>query len=142
MANEIGYTGDVTVREAWEILSRDPKAVLIDVRTQPEWNLIGVPDLSSLDKRPLCICWQNYPAMEVNAHFARDVAAAGVAPGDPVYLLCRSGVRSISAAQALTTAGYGACYNVVDGFEGPHDERGHRGTLRGWQADELPWRQG
>jgi rhodanese-related sulfurtransferase len=142
MANENGYAGDVSAREAWESLSRDPKAALIDVRTKPEWSFIGLPDLSSLNKQPLCICWQDYPVMQVNESFVQEVTAAGVAPRDPVYLLCRSGVRSVSAAQALTAAGFGACYNVADGFEGPHDKHGHRGGLRGWQAAELPWRQG
>ncbi len=142
MANGNGYAGDVSSREAWEILSSNPKATLIDVRTQPEWSFIGVPDLSSLGKRAICICWQGYPDMQVNERFAQDVAAAGVAPQDPVYLLCRSGQRSRNAALALTAAGYGPCYNVADGFEGPHDEHGHRGTVAGWQAADLPWRQG
>jgi len=142
MANEHGYAGDVPAREAWKILSDNPKAVLIDVRTKPEWGFVGVPDLSSLAKQTLCICWQNYPVMEVNEAFVKDVAAAGVGAGDPVYLLCRSGVRSIAAAQALTAQGYTACHNILDGFEGPHDEQGHRGAQRGWQAADLPWRQG
>ncbi len=142
MANGNGYAGDVSSREAWEILSRDPKATLIDVRTQPEWSFIGVPDLSTLDKRAICICWQSYPGMQVNERFAQDVAAAGVAPQDPVFLLCRSGQRSRHAALALTAAGYRACYNVADGFEGPHDASGHRGTVAGWKVADLPWKQG
>ena len=142
MANEHGYAGDVSPRDTWDNLTGNPQAVLIDVRTKPEWGFVGVPDLSSLGKQTLCICWQDYPVMQLNDAFVQDVAAAGVAPGDPVYLLCRSGVRSRSAAQALTAAGYDACYNVADGFEGPHDDLGHRGTQRGWQADDLPWRQG
>ncbi len=142
MAKANGYAGDVTAREAWDSLARDPKAGLIDVRTRPEWSFIGLPVLASLDKQTLCICWQDYPVMQVNEDFAQEAAAAGLAPEDPVYLLCRSGVRSIAAAQALTAAGYGACYNVLDGFEGPHDEHGHRGRVAGWQAAGLPWRQG
>lgn len=142
MTDANGYAGDVTARDAWDALSRDPKAVLIDVRTRPEWGFVGVPVLSALDKQTLCICWQDYPVMQINEDFVQEVTSAGVAPGDPVYLLCRSGVRSIAAAQALTAAGYSACYNVLDGFEGPHDDQGHRGTLRGWQAAGLTWKQG
>lgn len=142
MAKANGYAGDVTARDAWDSLTRDPKAALIDVRTRPEWSFTGLPVLASLDKQPLCVCWQDYPVMQVNADFVQEVAAAGLAPEDPVYLLCRSGVRSIAAAQALTASGYGACYNILDGFEGPHDEHGHRGRLAGWQAAGLPWRQG
>jgi rhodanese-related sulfurtransferase len=56
-------------------------------------------------------------------------------------LICRSGVRSRDAAIALTRAGYGPCYNVADGFEGPKDEAGHRGARGGWKAAGLPWTQ-
>jgi len=31
---------------------------------------------------------------------------------------------------------------VKDGVEGPPDARGHRGQVRGWKADGLPWKQG
>ena len=142
MANGAGYAGEVTSREAWEMLEREPKAVLIDVRTQPEWGFVGVPDLSALNKRVVPISWQAYPDMQVNDRFVHEVAKAGVSPDDPVLLLCRSGQRSHHAALALTAQGYSACYNVTDGFEGPHDGDGHRGTVEGWKAAALPWRQG
>ena len=31
------YAGDIDARKAWEILEKDKKAVLVDVRTRPEW---------------------------------------------------------------------------------------------------------
>jgi hypothetical protein len=46
------------------------------------------------------------------------------------------------AAVAMTGEGYAKCYNVLDGFEGPPDEEGHRGKRTGWKVDGLPWRQG
>ncbi|MGL5909808.1 MAG: rhodanese-like domain-containing protein, partial [Phycicoccus sp.] len=76
-----------------------------------------------------------------NEGFVDQVRAAGAEPGRPVYLLCRSGVRSVAAAEALTAAGLGPAYNVLDGFEGPHDAAGHR-TVSGWKNAGLPWRQG
>jgi len=30
---------------------------------------------------------------------------------------------------------------VAEGFEGHHDSQGHRGTVSGWKAEGLPWRQ-
>ena len=36
----------------------------------------------------------------------------------PVYFLCRSGVRSIAAAEAATAAGLGPAYNVARGLRG------------------------
>jgi rhodanese-related sulfurtransferase len=40
----------------------------------------------------------------------------------------------------LADAGY-TTYNVANGFEGQIDAAGHRGTLNGWKAEDLPWRQ-
>jgi rhodanese-related sulfurtransferase len=56
-------------------------------------------------------------------------------------MLCRSGVRSIAAAEAMTAAGYKNCYNILGGFEGPPDQQRHRGTTGGWKAAGLPWEQ-
>ena len=58
----------------------------------------------------------------------------------PVVFLCRSGNRSIGAAEAATEAGIAPSYNVLDGFEGNLDSDGHRGGT-GWRAIGLPWRQ-
>lgn len=141
MPNGAGYAGDVSPQEAWEILQREPKAVLVDVRTQPEWSFVGVPDLEPLGKRAILIPWQVYPQMQVHQGFAEDLAAAGVSQDDPVLFLCRSGQRSRHAAQALTSLGYRTCYNVAEGFEGNHDAQGHRGTTGGWKVANLPWKQ-
>jgi len=76
-----------------------------------------------------------------NRDFVGDLIAAGVTPGErPVIFLCRSGNRSISAAEAATAAGIAPSYNMLDGFEGQLDADGHRGTT-GWRAAGLPWRQ-
>ncbi len=140
------YAGDVSPAEAWRVLNETSKAQLVDVRTSAEWQFVGLPDLSPLGRRPLLAEWQIWPDMTVDPGFAQDVdaalGAAGVAKSDPVFLLCRSGARSRAAAVALTAAGYGAAYNVANGFEGDPDGEGHRGSLNGWKADGLPWRQG
>jgi len=141
MAQANGYAGDVGPEAAWEMLSRDPRAVLIDVRTDAEWAYVGLPDLRALDKGPLLISWKLFPDMAVNARFTDQVAAADVGHGDPVLLLCRSGQRSAAAAAALTAAGFARCYNVAEGFEGDKDAEGHRSRLGGWKARGLPWIQ-
>ena len=52
----------------------------------------------------------------------------------PVVFLCRSGNRSIGAAEAATEAGIAPSYNVLDGFEGQLDADGHRGGTAGGQS--------
>ena len=135
------YAGDVTPTEAWEMLDRDPQALLLDVRTDAEWRYVGLPDLSVLEKPTLKVCWQDYPDLAFNANFVEQVASHNLASDQPLLMICRSGVRSRHAAIAMTARGYGCCYNVSDGFEGGHDEARHRGAQAGWKAAGLPWRQ-
>ncbi|MDQ2801937.1 MAG: rhodanese-like domain-containing protein [Pseudomonadota bacterium] len=125
----------------WEALTSDPEAQLVDVRTDAEWNFVGVPELSEADKEPVLIPWQLYPTMQVNAGFLDHLRQAGLTPANKLYFLCRTGARSTAAAQAAQTAGFPHAFNIADGFEGPQDGEGHRGTRAGWKADGLPWRQ-
>ncbi len=136
-----GYAGDVTPAAAWKILSEDKDAVLIDVRTRPEWNYVGLPDLEKLAKRPALIEWQVFPGMQPNPEFVAALSAALPDKETPLLFICRSGARSAAAAKAMTAAGYSTCLNVADGFEGPLDGSAKRGTAGGWKAAGLPWRQ-
>ena len=137
-----GYAGDLTPQQAWELLAEDAEAVLVDVRTRPEWTFVGVPDLGPLGKEAAFVEWTSFAAGSVNPHFLEQLAQVGLEPGDGrrVVFLCRSGQRSISAARAATAAGFGPALNVLEGFEGPLDAEGHRGSS-GWRALGLPWVQ-
>lgn len=136
-----GYAGDITPEQAWRILEEAPDAVLIDVRTQPEWAFVGVPDLSGLGRKVALVPWQVFPTMQLNPEFAKQVKASGASEGAPVLFLCRSGVRSRSAAQAMAAQGFTRAMNVAGGFEGAHDGKRHRGTREGWKVAGLPWVQ-
>ena len=132
------YKGDVTPLEAAERLASNPNSVLLDVRTLPEWNYVGVPAVDRL----LTIEWQSFPTGAVNPNFVQQVEDAGVPKSSEILAICRSGVRSIAAAEALTAAGFGSAYNVLEGFEGDKDGNGQRGKLGGWRFHGLPWQQG
>lgn len=136
------YAGDLSPAQAWERLQSDPKAKLVDVRTQAEWVYVGVPDLAPVGKQPILVQWQTFPAMARNDAFADQLKAQGIAPDDTLLFLCRSGVRSKAAAELMTQLGFGASYNILDGFEGPLDAGRHRGGGAGWKASGLPWVQG
>jgi len=84
----------------------------------------------------------NTGAGVVNPDFADELRdrVPPAQPERPVVFLCRSGVRSIGAAQVATEAGITPAYNVLDGFEGHLDAHGHRGET-GWRAMGLPWKQ-
>lgn len=138
----LGYAGDIMPIEAFEILKNDPDAVLIDVRTDAEWNWVGVPDLSGLGKQVEFASWVIFPAMQPNPDFIEQATSGKAKKDAPVIFLCRSGVRSKGAAMALTEIGYTKCYNLAHGFEGDPDSTKHRGLTNGWKVDGLPWAQG
>lgn len=139
------YAGDITPLEAWKLLSDNANAVLVDVRTDAEWRFVGVPDLSSLGREAVFIEWNTSDGRH-NANFADELrdrvppAEPGAESGRPVVFLCRSGNRSIGAAELATQAGITPAYNVLDGFEGHLNAEGHRGES-GWRAIGLPWKQ-
>ncbi|MEO0329159.1 MAG: rhodanese-like domain-containing protein [Pseudomonadota bacterium] len=141
----MSYAGDISCLECWKVLQEEPDSQLIDVRTTAEWNFVGFPHLTTVNKQVMLVEWQVYSSMQVNPDFVavadQNLEQAGASKESLVFMLCRSGVRSISAAQALTVAGYKNVYNVLDGFEGNPDENGHRGNLTGWKFDRLPWQQ-
>lgn len=128
--------------EAWRVLDDEPGAMLVDVRTRPEWALVGVPDLSAIGREPTFIEWQSFPTMAQNPEFAAALEAAGAERETPLLFLCRSGSRSDAAARLMAASGYTRCYNVSDGFEGDRDSTGHRATVNGWKVAGLAWTQG
>jgi rhodanese-related sulfurtransferase len=140
-----GYAGDLLAVDAYALLERDAPAILIDVRTKAEWAYVGTPDIQALGKTALFLEWQSYPSMAIDANFAARLeallASQGVERGAPLMFLCRSGARSRQAAIAMTNAGWGPCYNISDGFEGPLDDLRRRGGAGGWKAGGLPWTQ-
>lgn len=141
----VGYAGDLFATNAYGLLANDSVSALIDVRTEAEWAYVGTPDLQALGKTPLYLEWQSYPSMQVDPHFAvrlaRMLETADVERGASLMFLCRSGARSRHAAIAMTTAGWGPCFNISDGFEGPLDPLHHRSVIGGWKAANLPWTQ-
>jgi rhodanese-related sulfurtransferase len=132
---------NVPPRQVWEALRKDPKAQLVDVRTDAEWTFVGLPDLASAGKQVVPIQWQVYPTMQLNAAFTEQLKEAGFTPDHHIYFICRSGQRSFAAAMAAQAAGFPHAFNVAHGFEGDVDAHGHRGVAGGWKAQGLPWRQ-
>ena len=132
---------NVAPAQTWEALKADEDAQLVDVRTDVEWTFVGLPDLKAAGKQTLLIPWQVYPTMQLNGSFEENLRAAGLTAEHKIYFICRSGARSMAAAEAARSAGFPHVFNVADGFEGPPDVEGHRGTTAGWKADGLPWRQ-
>ncbi len=129
------YKGELMPQEAYDLLRLAPGAKIVDVRTRAEWDWVGRVEGS------VEIEWNQYPGGVRNPNFVTELKRQ-VDPEALVMFLCRSGARSVGAATLATEAGYGDCYNILEGFEGDKDAHGHRNTIGGWRKAGLPWIQG
>ena len=134
--------------EVWNELLSIADSALVDCRTMQEWDLIGTPDLQSIDKEAHLVEWRSKPNMDINPDFADQLGAAlnGNFPSK-IFFLCRSGARSYEAATVvqdyISRSNISCeCINVAEGFEGDPGPDGQRGTVNGWKFNNLPWKQG
>ncbi|MBI4207731.1 MAG: rhodanese-like domain-containing protein [Betaproteobacteria bacterium] len=128
------YEGALLPAEAYQLLQSAPGAKLVDVRTRAEWDWVGrIPGAVEIELL-------TYPGSRLNPSFLAELERQ-VDKEVPVMFICRSGGRSHNAALLAMQAGYTACYNVLEGFEGDKDAQGHRNTRGGWRAGGLPWVQ-
>ena len=141
----MSYAGDLTVQQCWDLLDQDADAFIIDVRTMAEWAYVGLPQLTGNMQPILLQQWQVFPEMMVDGNFVAQLQdklqAAGANTESKLCFLCRSGVRSLAAAEAMSAAGFANSFNISGGFEGDLDSDGHRGGRNGWKAEGLPWQQ-
>lgn len=134
--NQLPYAGAVTPQEAYALLQQDAAVKLIDVRTNAERDWVGRVAIPAAQHA--AVQWNLYPEGTPNPGFLEQLDK--VANKDTVLLfLCRSGVRSRHAAKLATEHGYAHCFDVLEGFEGDKDAKGHRKTISGWCKAELPW---
>ena len=109
-------------KEALDFLNANPQAVFVDCRSEMEYFFVGHPVGAQH------VAWNDGPDWDINPHFVGQVKKVA-SMNRPVVLICRSGHRSLDAGLALEKAGFAEVYNVADGFEGPLDEKKHRGNV-------------
>ena len=126
---------NLTPQQSWELMQSNLGAVLIDVRTKMEHSFVGRP-LNAVH-----VPWKEAPDWQLNTDFVEQVKQTVSDVSNPVLLLCRSGKRSLEAAEVLQEAGFKHLVNILDGFEGDLDANKHRGNLGGWRFSQLPWEQ-
>ena len=133
----------LAAKMAYELSKKDPRAVIVDIRSTMEYLFVGHP------AGAIHVPWIDEPEWTINPHFVTDVrkillggaTSHGDISGAPVILICRSGKRSIDAGKALLNAGFSEVFFVDEGFEGELDENKHRGTVGGWRFHGMPWEQ-
>ncbi|WP_047515699.1 rhodanese-like domain-containing protein [Methylophilus sp. Q8] len=128
----LSYAGAVTPQEAYALISQNSEAVLVDVRSRAELELVGrVPVATHVE-------WAFYPGMVANAEFAAQLQAQ-VDKSRTVIFMCRTGGRSHNAALLAQQLGYSNAYNMIEGFEGEANALKQRTLINGWKHAGLPW---
>jgi rhodanese-related sulfurtransferase len=133
----LSYAGGVVPAAAWKLVQAG-QAVLVDVRTAEERKFVGYVEAS------VHVPWATGTSLTRNPRFARELEAKVAKDGGKeavLLLLCRSGKRSVLAAEVAEKAGFAHVFNVLEGFEGELDENQHRGGQDGWRFHGLPWVQ-
>ncbi|CUT17416.1 putative sulphurtransferase: Rhodanese-like domain [Candidatus Ichthyocystis hellenicum] len=97
-------------KEAYWVLNvqNERKFILVDVRTDGELLLSGTP------KGSVNIVWA--VRGEENVNFINELASLVPSKSQNIIFMCRSGVRSMCAAEAALGAGYENVYNLNGGF--------------------------
>jgi rhodanese-related sulfurtransferase len=109
--------------EIKKFIENNPKTILLDVRTEDEWNTLGKPDTKNLGIKSFFI------TISQDLSFINNVKKI-IDKKEQVLVMCAAGGRSIVAANLLADEGYSAL-NVSDGFSG-------NGQDPGWKNSGLP----
>ena len=117
-----------------DFLNNNSNSVVLDVRTEEEWNSVGKPDAEALNSKTFFISLLLGPDRQKNENFVKEFLEKKVPKKDNILVICRSGVRSMAAAKLLQQQGYKNLINISDGFEG------NPATGEGWKKSKLPCR--
>ena len=112
-----------------EQLKNNPKCVLLDVRTEEEWNQDGKPDGEKIGLKTYFLSLI-FKGKILNENFIEEFKNLNINQDYEIFTMCGSGGRSQMAAELLTKNGY-TCSNISDGFAGNHEKVG-------WKKNQLP----
>ena len=138
---------ELAPKEAYQALAEAPDAVMIDVRTEQEWSMIGLPDVSEIGKPLWTVEWVSYPDFRPNQAFMDQLEdnCGGTLP-TRMFFICKSGARSMAAAHHVAAICHANgqsvhCTNVAEGLEGDVNAGRSGGNRPGWIRRGLPWRR-
>ena len=110
-------------------IKNNPKSVLLDVRTEEEWNTDGKPDGEKMGLKTYFLSIQ-FADKSFNQNFIEDFKKLNIQKDSEILTMCMGGVRSQAAAELLTKENY-KCVNISHGFLGNPENVG-------WKNSDLP----
>lgn len=137
---------NMTAQEVSEMIKKDSKIIVLDVRTQPEFQFSGY--VKGASNIPYWFFGKKFALKDQDYEFAPGVTKKApmnryqftqnpdfmkyvkklAKPDDTVIVYCGSGKRSASAADEMVKAGYKDVINMLSGIGGKD----------GWSQSKLP----
>jgi len=116
----------ITCKEIKEYLKKKPKSVLLDVRTQEEWNNDGKPDGDKIGLKTYFLEIRRDAFFD----FVQEFKNLNIGQDKEILVICASGERSQISAELLSKENYKSI-NISDGFMGSQEGIG-------WKKNGLP----
>ena len=107
-------------------LTNNPNCVLLDVRTQEEWDTIGRPDGEKIGLKTYFLEIRRDAFFD----FVKEFKNLNINQNKEILVICASGERSQISAELLSKKNYKSI-NISDGFMGSQEGIG-------WKNSDLP----
>ena len=109
-----------------DYLTKGPNKVLLDVRTQGEWDSVGTPDGDKIGLKTYFLEIKRDSFFD----FVEEFKAFNINKDHEILVICKSGERSQISAELLSRENYKSI-NISDGFMGSQEGDG-------WKKSGLP----
>ena len=117
----------ITTKEIKDYVKNNPKSILLDVRTQGEWDNIGKPDGDKIGLKTYFLEIRRDAFFD----FVQEFKNLNISKDKEVLVICASGERSQISAELLSRENYKSI-NISDGFMGSQEGVG-------WKNNGLPY---
>ena len=116
----------ISCKEIKDYLKKIPKGVLLDVRTQEEWDNDGKPDGDKIGLKTYFLEIRRDAFFD----FVQEFNNLNINQDKEILVICKSGERSQISAELLSKENYKSI-NISDGFMGSQEGVG-------WKKSGLP----
>ena len=116
----------ITCKEIKDYLKKNPKSVLLDVRTQEEWDNDGKPDGDKIGLKTYFLEIRRDAFFD----FVQEFNNLNINEDKEILVICKSGERSQISAELLSRENCKSI-NISDGFMGSQEGVG-------WKKSGLP----
>ena len=112
---------NIKALDAFDLLSKEIDSHLIDTRSDVEWKSTGIPDLSSINKETYLVNWGPVLDQTFFAQYKKFLLNS-FNQKDSLFFICRSGSRSLMAANFSIEFGFKNSFNIYEGFHNENDQ--------------------